>query len=131
MPGIKSFFNSFLTEKGRQLIIPDYFISSILEIDFKLLKENGFEYVLFDKDNTITKNHKKEISDEILLKIKESQNYFGYENIIIYSNSIGSNDDRDYKKAEKFEEKWNIKVANHKIKKPDGFDEVIDKSKFV
>lgn len=73
-----------------------------------------------------------EIPNSILLNLNKGKNLFGFEHFMIFSNSIGSKqEDNLYKKADKFERMWNIKVAHHNSKKPNGYEELISKEDFV
>lgn len=109
-------------------IHPNIRAKSICELNLtKLNKEYNVKYVVFDKDNTLTLPHKKELANNhIKDKIKEFKRVFGEDNIAILSNSAGSRDDIDYKEALEIEEDTGIKVIKHEFKKPKVYKEIIE-----
>jgi len=94
---IPSFFSS--------LAIPHYHAETINDIDFALAKKLGFEGVVYDKDNTLTTPLAEGgVYDLVKPSFEESVEIFGANNILIGSNSIGTNDDEGYQGALDFEE---------------------------
>ena len=62
------------------------------------------KYVIFDKDNTLTLPYiNKYYNSKIEMKVKESIDIYGFENVAILSNSVGSSDDKNYEEAKKIE----------------------------
>lgn len=54
------------------------------------LKSKGCEIVVFDKDNTLTAPYaKKYFDDSIKETISRVQQLYGYENVLMFSNSLG------------------------------------------
>lgn len=65
--------------------IPNMYYRSILDIDYKLLQNQGIKYLIFDLDNTLSTIDKKEISNEYKEKLNELSKKF---KIIIVSNNF-------------------------------------------
>lgn len=56
--------------------VPDYFVESLLDIDFKTLKAAGVKYVAFDADATLVSYRGTEITAEIKEYLKQNRNLF-------------------------------------------------------
>lgn len=101
------------------------------------LKRCGIKAVIFDKDNTLTAPYSFTMEARIEKAVRDCQKLFGYEHVVIFSNSagidfiqlltLGSDDDRGYLHAEAIEEELGIRVIRHKHKKPDGLLEAISR----
>lgn len=65
--------------------IPNMYYRSILDIDYKLLQNQGIKYLIFDLDNTLSTIDKKEISNEYKEKLNKLSKKF---KIIIVSNNF-------------------------------------------
>eukprot|EP01132_Coremiostelium_polycephalum_P004082 gene4082-5110_t len=113
-----------LVIRNRSLIIPHIEVKDIRNIDFKKLYDQGFKAVLFDKDNTITEPYKLEIYEPFKESLNKCKEIFGESNVAIISNSAGSSDDPQFKKAIEIEKSIGIRVLKHGTKKPDGINAV-------
>lgn len=80
----------------------------------------GFHSVVFDKDNTITYPHRYEVADEIKTALESCKQVFEPENIVLFSNSAGSNDDVGFHDAVRVEQHTGLSVLRHNTKKPNG-----------
>lgn len=99
------------------------------------LKKCGVKAVIFDKDNTLTPPYSFVMNKNIDSAVRECQKLFGYDKVVIFSNSaglvlnlkfhVGSDDDKGYLHAEAIEEELGIRVIRHKQKKPDGLLETV------
>ena len=99
------------------------------------LKKCGVKAVIFDKDNTLTPPYSFVMNKNIDSTVRECQKLFGYDKVVIFSNSAGRNlnfkshagsdDDKGYLHAEAIEEELGIRVIRHKQKKPDGLLETV------
>jgi phosphatidylglycerophosphatase GEP4 len=109
-------------------VIPDIRANSICDLNLNLLKEkNKINFIVFDKDNTLTLPHKNTLANEsISKKIKEFKLVFGDRNVAILSNSAGSRDDKDYREAKEIEENTGMAVIKHEYKKPKVFREILE-----
>jgi phosphatidylglycerophosphatase GEP4 len=90
-----------------------------------LKKSYNINYIVFDKDNTLTiPHHNKLANEEIEQHINKFRKVFGKNNIVILSNSAGSRDDKDYREAEEIEKVTGLKVLRHENKKPNVYKEI-------
>ncbi|CAG8778093.1 14606_t:CDS:2, partial [Dentiscutata erythropus] len=87
--------------------------------------KKGIQVLAFDKDNTLTAPYSNKLHEQFENAWKECQRQFGKENIIIISNSIGTDDDLEYRSAQKVENSLGVSVLRHKYKKPNGGTELI------
>lgn len=108
---------------------PNLVCNSILDINLKELKEKyKIDYVIFDKDNTLTIPYENNYPSEAFRnKMQEFKSTFGENNIALFSNSCGSKDDKDYKEADLVETNLNISVIKHEHKKPYVYNEIKQK----
>mgnify|MGYP006120573503 CR=1 FL=1 len=97
------------------------------KIDWNLLKSKQIRYVIFDKDNTLTEAYKDDyVSQDIKSSVLKCQEVFGYKNVAILSNSVGSKDDPEFKAAKSVTQEMNIEVILHpKYKKPEVWDDIV------
>ncbi|EYU29576.1 hypothetical protein ABFS82_13G043100 [Erythranthe guttata] len=113
--------------KDKQLVIPHVSVPDIRFIDWAHLKNRGFQGVVFDKDNTITVPYSLDLWPPLQSSLEHCKSLFG-DNIAIFSNSAGLFEyDPDGKKAAAVEDAIGIKVIRHKVKKPGGTAEEIEK----
>lgn len=99
------------------------------------LKKCGVKAVIFDKDNTLTPPYSFVMNKNIENAVRECQKLFGYDKVVIFSNSagkvweylfhVGSDDDKGYLHAEAIEDELGIRVIRHRQKKPDGLLEAV------
>lgn len=59
--------------------------------------------------------------NSIKMKVRECQDIFGYDNVLVYSNSLGYSRKTSELDCEIFENKYKIKVVRHDERKPDDF----------
>lgn|SRR3990167_3856243 len=113
---ISQFWSYF---KNRAFLIPHQVVTDVTLISFINLKNSGYKYVIFDKDNTLTAPYSEEFySDSIKEKCDEAIQIFGEKNVAIFSNTLGFGN--NHQKLFK-----NIPIIQHKIQKPGGIEEVI------
>ncbi|MCD7471398.1 Phosphatidylglycerophosphate phosphatase 1, chloroplastic/mitochondrial [Datura stramonium] len=113
--------------KDKHLAIPHVSVPDIRYIDWAELKKRGFEGVVFDKDNTITVPYSLSLWSPLASSIDQCKSLFG-NNIAVYSNSAGLDEyDSDGRKARILERAIGIKVIKHRVKKPAGTAEEIEK----
>lgn len=94
-------------------------INDISQINEQFLINHKIKLVFIDKDNTITLPYENKFANENVENIvRLMQNNLGFNNVIIISNSIGSNDDK-IKNIKLLENKeLKILLLNHCMKKP-------------
>ncbi|KAL3508979.1 hypothetical protein ACH5RR_028380 [Cinchona calisaya] len=113
--------------KDKHLVIPHVSVPDIRYIDWAELKRRGFKGVVFDKDNTITAPYSLSLWPPLGSSIEQCKSLFG-DNIAVFSNSAGLDEyDPDGKKARALEDAIGIKVIRHKMKKPAGTAEEIER----
>ncbi|KAG8386737.1 hypothetical protein BUALT_Bualt03G0180200 [Buddleja alternifolia] len=116
-----------ILSKDKQLVIPHVTVADIRYIDWGELKNRGFEGVVFDKDNTITAPYSLSLWPPLGSSIQHCKSLFG-NNIAVFSNSAGLHEyDPDGRKAGALEDAIGIKVIRHRVKKPAGTAEEIEK----
>lgn len=106
------------------LLVPHLSVPTISDVNYEALRQycGG---VLFDKDNTLTAPYASDIHPDAHEGLKNAIQAFGVDRVAILSNSAGTNDDPEYKEAQRIEESLGIAVIRHKEKKPGGLDEVL------
>ncbi|XWS44474.1 hypothetical protein CRYUN_Cryun15aG0047900 [Craigia yunnanensis] len=113
--------------KDRHLALPHVAVSDIRSIDWNELHRRGFKGVVFDKDNTITAPYSLMFWSPLRPSIEQCKDVFGPD-IAVFSNSAGLLEyDHDGSKAKKLEGTIGIKVIRHRVKKPAGTAEEIEK----
>ncbi|WMV60355.1 hypothetical protein MTR67_053740 [Solanum verrucosum] len=113
--------------KDKHLAIPHVFVQDIRYIDWAELKRRGFEGVVFDKDNTITVPYSLNLWSPLASSMEQCKSLFG-NNIAVFSNSAGLAEyDPDGRKARILERAIGIKVIRHRLKKPAGTAEEIER----
>ncbi|XVF58538.1 hypothetical protein PTKIN_Ptkin07bG0074200 [Pterospermum kingtungense] len=113
--------------KDRHLALPHVAVPDIRFIDWNELRRRGFKGVVFDKDNTITAPYSLTLWPPLRSSIEQCKDVFGPD-IAVFSNSSGLLEyDHDGSKAKKLEGTVGIKVIRHRVKKPAGTAEEIEK----
>ncbi|KAM3382678.1 phosphatidylglycerophosphate phosphatase 1, chloroplastic/mitochondrial [Capsicum galapagoense] len=113
--------------KYKHLALPHVFVPDIRYIDWNELKKRGFEGVVFDKDNTITMPYSLNLWSPLASSMEQCKSLFG-NNIAVFSNSAGLTEyDPDGRKARILERAIGIKVIRHRLKKPAGTAEEIER----
>ncbi|KAH6822871.1 haloacid dehalogenase superfamily protein [Perilla frutescens var. hirtella] len=116
-----------ILSRDRQLALPHVSVPDIRYIDWAELKNRGFQGVVFDKDNTITVPYSLSLWAPLGPSIEQCKSLFG-SNIAVFSNSAGLYEyDPDGTKAGALEDAIGIKVIRHKVKKPGGMADEIEK----
>ncbi|KAJ8527787.1 hypothetical protein K7X08_015238 [Anisodus acutangulus] len=125
MEGIS--FSIGILYKDKHLAMPHVFVQDIRYIDWVELKKKGFEGVVFDKDNTITVPYSLNLWSPLASSMEQCKSLFG-NNIAVFSNSAGLAEyDPDGRKARIVERAIGIKVIWHRLKKPAGTAEEIER----
>lgn len=74
---------------NKQLVIPHVSVPDIRYIDWAELKNEGFEGVVFDKDNTLTVPYTLSLWPPLASSLELCKSLFG-SNIAVFSNSAGN-----------------------------------------
>ncbi|XP_022930682.1 uncharacterized protein LOC111437079 isoform X1 [Cucurbita moschata] len=113
--------------KDRHLALPHVVVPDVSYIDWAELQRRGFKGVVFDKDNTITAPYSETIWAPLKSSLEQCKSVFGH-NVAVLSNSAGLSEyDHDGSKAKAIEGSIGIKVIRHRVKKPAGTAEEIEK----
>ncbi|KDO26195.1 HAD superfamily phosphatase [Saprolegnia parasitica CBS 223.65] len=121
LTGVTQFVSAVL--KSPKLLVPHLSVKDINDIPFAKLHALGFKGVVFDKDNTLTVPYKREIVPRVQDAVNDCQSVFGYDRVLIFSNSAGSSDDAPaFTHASETEDSLRMKVLCHGTKKPNGIE---------
>ncbi|ESQ44198.1 hypothetical protein EUTSA_v10006084mg [Eutrema salsugineum] len=113
--------------RDRHLVLPHISVRDLRYIDWGELKRKGFKGVVFDKDNTLTAPYSLAIWPPLRPSIDRCKVVFGHD-IAVFSNSAGLTEyDHDDSKAKALEAETGIRVLRHRVKKPAGTAEEVEK----
>ncbi|XP_014516883.1 uncharacterized protein LOC106774410 isoform X1 [Vigna radiata var. radiata] len=113
--------------KDPKLAMPHISVPDIRYVDWAELRRKGFKGVVFDKDNTITVPYSLKPWPPLESSLECCKLEFG-DDIAVFSNSAGLHQyDHDGSKARMLEGAIGIKVIRHRVKKPAGTAEEIEK----
>lgn len=119
--------SAMVVVKDRHLALPHVAVPDIRYIDWAELHRRGFRGVVFDKDNTITAPYSLNLWGPLGSSLEQCKSVFGPD-IAVFSNSAGLCEyDLDGSKARALEGAIGIKVIRHRVKKPAGTAEEIEK----
>ncbi|KAK7289597.1 hypothetical protein RIF29_03348 [Crotalaria pallida] len=125
LPGILT--STMVILKDPKLALPHISVPDIRYIDWAELHRKGFKGVVFDKDNTITAPYSLTPWPPLESSLERCKLEFGPD-IAVFSNSAGLYEyDHDGLKARMLEGAIGIKVIRHRVKKPAGTAEEIEK----
>ncbi|XP_074280712.1 phosphatidylglycerophosphate phosphatase 1, chloroplastic/mitochondrial [Silene latifolia] len=114
--------------KDQHLLLPHVTVDDIRYIDWDQLHKRGFKGVIFDKDNTLTKPYCLSLYDPLRSSLEHCKAVFGENRVAILSNSAGLAEfDPNESKARALERRIGLKVIRHKVKKPAGDAEDVEK----
>ncbi|KAJ7125202.1 mitochondrial PGP phosphatase-domain-containing protein [Mycena epipterygia] len=101
-----------------RIILPNLAVKDIRHLDFGALKTAGYRGAVFDKDNCLTLPNKDELVPELRDAWNECRQTFGDGNVLIVSNSAGSNHDTGGIQAESVKRNLQAPVLFHSTPKP-------------
>lgn len=81
--------------------------------------------VVLDKDNCFAKDHDDKVWPAYELTWKSLVDHYPKENILIVSNSAGTDDDVNHQQAQKLEKDTGVTVLRHSTKKPGCHGEIM------
>ncbi|KAL6140465.1 hypothetical protein ACLB2K_058764 [Fragaria x ananassa] len=120
-------FSARVLAKDQHLALPHVSVPDIRHIDWVELHRRGFKGVVFDKDNTLTVPYSLTLWGPLGSSLEQCKSVFGPD-IAVFSNSAGLYEyDHDGSKARELEGAIGIKVIRHRLKKPAGTAEEIEK----
>lgn len=116
-----------VVSSDRHLAVPHVAVPDIRYIDWAELRRRGFRGVVFDKDNTLTAPYSLTLWGALASSLESCKSVFGND-IAVFSNSAGLYEYDLYgSKAKALEKAIGIKVLRHRVKKPTGTAEEIEK----
>ncbi|CAN6707726.1 unnamed protein product [Malus baccata var. baccata] len=119
--------SAMVLTKDKHLALPHVSVPDVRYIDWPELHRRGFKGVVFDKDNTITAPYSLTLWGPLGSSLEQCKSVFGPD-IAVFSNSAGLYEyDHDGSKARELEGAIGIKVIRHRVKKPAGTSEEIEK----
>ncbi|KAL4583981.1 hypothetical protein LXL04_008569 [Taraxacum kok-saghyz] len=120
-------FSVSVITRNKKWVMPHLSVRDIRYIDWAALRRKGYEGVVFDKDNTLTAPYSLALWGPLAASVESCKSVFG-NNIAVFSNSAGLEEyDPDGRKARALEYVIGIRVIRHKMKKPAGSAEEIEK----
>ncbi|XP_071689422.1 phosphatidylglycerophosphate phosphatase 1, chloroplastic/mitochondrial [Rutidosis leptorrhynchoides] len=120
-------FSVSVITRNRNWVMPHVSVPDIRYIDWAALKKRGFQGVVFDKDNTLTVPYSLSLWGPLGSSLESCKSVFG-NNVAVFSNSAGLQEyDPDGRKARALEFVIGIRVIRHKVKKPAGSAEEIER----
>lgn len=108
-----------------QLMVPRLQLASVNDMDVDSLYAMGARYIVFDKDNTLAIPFQDEIEPSLQNKVDQLKAGPFAGRMAILSNSAGSCDDDDFRRATAAEKGLGFPVIRHVYKKPKCLDEVV------
>lgn len=113
--------------REQHLALPHLNVPDIRWVNWKELKEQGFQGIVFDKDNTLTAPYAPSLWPAIADSLEDCKSIF-HGRIALLSNSAGLYQfDPDGSEAKALEELIGIPVIRHGLKKPSGTAKDIEK----
>ncbi|KAF9435119.1 hypothetical protein BGZ76_006869 [Entomortierella beljakovae] len=122
---LQGVLQSFKVLFSPKLMIPNLVVRDIRDINFVQLHKSGIVAIAFDKDNCLTKPYGDELYPPFKDAWKSCRDVYK-DQIVIVSNSAGTDDDQDYKQAKAIESSLKVPVLRHHLKKPAGGQELLD-----
>ena len=111
------------------LLVPHVSVAHVGELDFVSMKASGVEYVVLDKDNTLTAPYDDDAPPHPLVAsgAAEALRVFGADRCVVLSNSAGSGDDAGFEAARRCERALGMRVVRHpSAKKPRCLPELLE-----
>lgn len=93
-------------------------LTAIAELDWTRIHAAGIRYLVFDKDNCLTRPHEPQLEPALVDAWAAAKHTFGAENILIVSNSAGTRRDPLGVDAENVSARLGVPVLLHKSPKP-------------
>ncbi|PKI85965.1 phosphatidylglycerophosphatase [Malassezia vespertilionis] len=100
------------------IVRPNLVVPSLTQLDWHKIHASGVRYIIFDKDNCLTRPHEDDLVPELKHSWSECKKVFGAANMLLVSNSAGTCGDPRGLAAESVSAKLGVPVLCHKSKKP-------------
>lgn len=110
------------------LCLPHLTVASFDKLSFPIQIEGSgpIRGIVLDKDNCFAKDHDDKVWPAYEHAWAQLQAAYPKEHLLIVSNSAGTDDDVDYKQAEKLERDTGVTVLRHPTKKPGCHGEILE-----
>ncbi|KAF9104418.1 hypothetical protein BGX27_010108 [Mortierella sp. AM989] len=115
---------SFRVLVSPKLMVPNLIVRDIRDINFEQLHKSGIAAIAFDKDNCLTRPYGNDLYPPFKDAWKSCREVYK-DQVVIVSNSAGTNDDKDHQQAKAIEKALQVPVLRHEQKKPSGGDELL------
>ncbi|KAG0307762.1 hypothetical protein BGZ98_009834 [Dissophora globulifera] len=106
-------------------MVPNIVVRDIRDINFEQLHKSGITAIAFDKDNCLTPPYGKDLYPPFEHAWKRCRDVYK-DQVVIVSNSAGTQDDKDHQLAKAIEFSLQVQVLRHRQKKPAGGDELLN-----
>lgn len=108
------------------LCLPHLTIRTFEEFPAPLvISNNRIRGIVFDKDNCIAKDHDDKLWPQYREVWENVKREYPVDNLLIVSNSAGTNDDVDHAQAVLIEKDTGVAVLRHSTKKPGCYPEIL------
>ncbi|KAI1299945.1 hypothetical protein EDD11_006347 [Mortierella claussenii] len=121
---LQGILQTFRVLASPRLMVPNLVVRDIRDINFEQLHKSGIIAIGFDKDNCLTKPYGQELHPPFKDAWKRCKDTYK-DQIVIVSNSAGTNDDKDHRLAQQIEQTLQVHVLRHRHKKPSGGEELL------
>lgn len=120
--------NTFKLLLNPSLIVPQVTVANFSQLPVPIPGKNGatIKAVILDKDNCFARDGADHVFEDYTEKMAELKKYYPNNlQLLVVSNSAGTNDDVDFKGARKVEENTGIEVYRHAVKKPGCHQDIV------
>ncbi|KZT58699.1 hypothetical protein CALCODRAFT_516624 [Calocera cornea HHB12733] len=100
------------------VVVPNLTVRSVANINFKKLRDAGYEGVVIDRDNCLTKPRQDDLVPSLKDAWADCHKAFGPDRILIVSNSAGTSKDASFLQAEALTRNLGAPVLLHEAPKP-------------
>ncbi|KAF9450094.1 hypothetical protein P691DRAFT_798553 [Macrolepiota fuliginosa MF-IS2] len=115
IPGLLAPFQLLIHPR---IVIPNVIVKDIRYLDFAALRKAGYRGAVFDKDNCLTIPYEDTLVPELETAWAECRKTFGQGNVVIVSNSAGTQTDPGGIQSESVSHHLQVPVLYHKSFKP-------------
>ncbi|WFD25461.1 phosphatidylglycerophosphatase [Malassezia nana] len=114
-PGLLATLQAFVRPG---VLVPHLQVASLRQMNWRQVYASGVRYIVFDKDNCLTRPHEDTLVPVLEESWEECKKVFGDDRILIVSNSAGSNKDPTGLAAEQVSSNLGVPILCHSVKKP-------------
>ncbi|KZO93893.1 hypothetical protein CALVIDRAFT_566122 [Calocera viscosa TUFC12733] len=100
------------------VVVPSLTVRSVANINFAKLRDAGYEGVVIDRDNCLTRPRQDDLVPSLTDAWADCRKAFGPDRILIVSNSAGTSKDASFLQAEALTRNLGAPVLLHEAPKP-------------